>query len=217
MPINYPIPPSFCQFYVVRHGETDWNQLQKMQGQTDRPLTAEAISQARKLGKELRNIEFSAVFASDLIRARHTAELIALQRKATIICSKLLRERSMGSFEGVVINKLTEELRESLHQLDRSEDKQLADRFQIESAEALNSRALLFFRQTALAYPNKRALVVSHAGLMGHLLWRLGYQNITRFRQIKINNLGYFVLNCNGVEFNVVGTDNIEIKTQINI
>ncbi len=46
-------------FYVVRHGETEWNVLQKVQGHTDIPLNANGELQATKLAMDLAHIKFN--------------------------------------------------------------------------------------------------------------------------------------------------------------
>lgn len=207
-----PIPQNYCQFYIVRHGETDWNRLGKMQGQLNSELTNDAIDQSRELGMKLHNIQFSAVFSSDLARATQTANLIKLEKEAAVISTKLLRERNLGIFEGQNPTQLNKELKTLLYKLDQeSLSPNEMEEFKIESAEQVLSRSIRFFRQTALAYPNQRILVVTHGGVMARLLIKLGYQNLSSFPQLTINNLGYFILNSDGVELDVVGTDNISI------
>ena len=209
----HPIPDKYCQFYIVRHGETEWNKERKIQGQHDTKLTPEALRQARELGKQLKNIDFSAVFSSDLIRAARTAQEIQLEKKATITTTQLLRERNMGVFEGKVVDQLTSELKKLLYQLDQatiSEQKFL--KCDVESVEDLLTRLLRFLRQTAIAHQNQRVLVVTHAGTMIQLLIKFNYQQVKKFRQVWIDNLGYFVLNSDGVDFEVVDTQGITIK-----
>lgn len=60
---------NFCTFYVVRHGETEWNVARKIQGHLDSSLTENGLSQAKELGKQLQTTHFDAVFSSDLLRA----------------------------------------------------------------------------------------------------------------------------------------------------
>src|SRR3989344_4287192 len=98
--------PNICTFYIVRHGQTDWNKKHLIQGQTDIPLNEEGKLQAKGLAAELRNTHFDAVFSSDLTRTRQTAEILALERKLAVETRKALRERTFGKLEGKPTSKL---------------------------------------------------------------------------------------------------------------
>ena len=87
---------------LTRHGETSWNALGKLQGATDIPLNETGRDQARALAVVFEDAGISAVWASDLLRARETAEVIAsaLQLAPPVIDPEL-RERQFGVFEGL--------------------------------------------------------------------------------------------------------------------
>src|SRR5690606_17727752 len=59
---------------LVRHGETEWNAEGRVQGQTDIPLSAYGLAQAEAAAQVLGGQDFSAVYSSDLLRVRQTAE-----------------------------------------------------------------------------------------------------------------------------------------------
>ena len=63
-------------FYIVRHGQTLLNGLDKAQGWADSPLTDAGTQTAVELGHKLKDIDFSAAYTSDLMRAVQTAELV---------------------------------------------------------------------------------------------------------------------------------------------
>ncbi|MDY0909858.1 histidine phosphatase family protein [Microbacterium sp. CFBP9034] len=91
---------------LIRHGETDWNRDRRIQGSTDIPLNDTGREQAREAGRLLRERLDAAtpvtVAASDLSRARETAEIIAAALGAD--APRLypgLRERAYGEAEGV--------------------------------------------------------------------------------------------------------------------
>jgi len=91
--------------------KTKWNQEHRIQGQQDSPLTELAIKQAQARSQELRDINFTAAFSSDLSRAKKTAEIMALNHEITVISTKLLRERALGIFEGKKFDDLNSELK----------------------------------------------------------------------------------------------------------
>lgn len=92
---------SYATFYIVRHGETEWNAQGLMQGHLDSPLTSTGEEQARELAQTLLAIHFDHVFSSDLLRARRTAELLVIDRKFALNTTQLLRERTFGKYEGM--------------------------------------------------------------------------------------------------------------------
>ena len=69
------------KIYLVRHGETDWNLQERMQGQADNPLNDTGRKQAKIVADKLREINFDAAFSSTLCRAAATAEIILGQQK----------------------------------------------------------------------------------------------------------------------------------------
>jgi probable phosphoglycerate mutase len=89
------------QLILIRHGETLWNTERRMQGHRDSPLTERGLWQARQLGVRLKTQSFSALYSSDLPRARHTAEHIAGATGHAIVTDPRLRERHFGVFEGL--------------------------------------------------------------------------------------------------------------------
>ncbi len=71
------LPPHGTRLYLVRHGETDWNKLGKMQGGGfDIPLNESGIRQAHALAEELREIPFTVIASSHLSRASMTADVV---------------------------------------------------------------------------------------------------------------------------------------------
>ncbi|MDZ7802233.1 MAG: histidine phosphatase family protein [Trueperaceae bacterium] len=96
------------EVWLIRHGETDWNLNGRIQGASDVPLNATGLAQARSLACRLGSVTFDEVFASDLERARVTAET-ALPG-AAIRCDARLRELSYGVLEGQRWDALSDEL-----------------------------------------------------------------------------------------------------------
>ena len=85
---------------IVRHGETEWNLEDKMQGIEDSPLTPKGIALAKELGEKLSGRTFSKIYTSDLGRAASTANYINEKLNLEIVPDTRLRERNMGIFSG---------------------------------------------------------------------------------------------------------------------
>lgn len=88
------------KLYFVRHGQTDWNASDRLQGQSDIPLNETGVAQAESLRDQIRQrgLHFDAIYSSPLQRVRKTAEIIA--NGQPIIIDARLNERNAGQFEG---------------------------------------------------------------------------------------------------------------------
>ena len=64
------------KIYLVRHGETDWNNEKRLQGWADISLNAKGVKEAEEVAEKLKNVHFDDAFCSDLERAEVTAETI---------------------------------------------------------------------------------------------------------------------------------------------
>ena len=92
--------------YLVRHGETEDNVAQIMQGQTQGRLTERGRQQAMMLAGQLAGRHFDAFVSSDLRRAVDTAAIVAGPHAMTVETTPLLRERDWGGFTGRHIPEL---------------------------------------------------------------------------------------------------------------
>ena len=96
------------ELWLVRHGQTDWNQGNIVQGQQDIPLNETGIAQARQLAETLAGTRFDAIYASDLIRSRLTAQILAERLGLTVTLDPRLREIRQGVWEGHAISEILE-------------------------------------------------------------------------------------------------------------
>ena len=86
--------------YIVRHGQTEWNQEGRLQGHMDSPLTKLGELQARSLYEPLKNVQFDCIYSSPSLRALHTAELITGNKKGEIVKIDEFKEIYFGEWEG---------------------------------------------------------------------------------------------------------------------
>ena len=87
--------------YVMRHGRTDWNDLRKLQGQTDIPLNETGRQMARKAHDEYANVHFDICFCSPLVRAFETAQIVLQGRNVPLVTDERLKEMCFGAYEGI--------------------------------------------------------------------------------------------------------------------
>jgi broad specificity phosphatase PhoE len=71
------------ELWLVRHGQTDWNLQGRYQGHYDIPLNPVGLAQASCLAEKLVEERFDAIYSSDLLRARVTAETVAERHPAS--------------------------------------------------------------------------------------------------------------------------------------
>lgn len=89
------------RLFVIRHGETAWNLASRIQGHIDIPLNDKGRWQAQRVAQALRDEDIHALYSSDLLRARHTAEAIAARVGVPLVRNADLRERHFGRLEGL--------------------------------------------------------------------------------------------------------------------
>lgn len=103
------------KIYLIRHGETEWNHLRKMQGQMDIPLNEYGIELAEKTAEGMKDIKFDRIFASPLVRAKKTAEIIAANSCVEVETDDRLKEINFGEGEGSDINEVKADPSHPLH------------------------------------------------------------------------------------------------------
>lgn len=96
--------------YVIRHGETDWNRLGRIQGRSDIPLNDKGQEDAKGLSRLLERVRFDHIVSSDLARARETAAVLADGRVPHTEDVRL-QERAFGPFEGMTVPEIHQVLR----------------------------------------------------------------------------------------------------------
>ena len=104
------------RLWLVRHGLTAWNTQQRYCGHSDIPLSARGRAQARWLARRLQNKPIACIYASDLARARETAEIIATQRARAVPVkvSAAWREMDFGAWEGLTYPAIAQQFKDQL-------------------------------------------------------------------------------------------------------
>ena len=90
-----------AKIFLIRHGEVEWNRRATYMGSTDLPLNSQGRLQADRLADRLETEDISAVYSSDLSRARETAEIIAGRIRLPIQITPEIREIDYGEWDGV--------------------------------------------------------------------------------------------------------------------
>lgn len=215
-------------FYLIRHGESEGNasflagKIDDVTSELGTALTEEGISQAKQLAKSLRNIPFEAAFSSDLLRAKQTAEIIASERKLVVNTDKTIRERSFEKYRKQFFpqsrEKLMEEIKNALKNMNETEKMEYKHSSNMESAKEGALRLINFLKETANSYQGKNVLVVAHGNIMRAMLTYLGFSKFDELPSGSIENAGYVVLESNDFGFLIKSVHGInKQKNQIRI
>ncbi|MGN1401934.1 MAG: histidine phosphatase family protein [Bacillus sp. (in: firmicutes)] len=101
--------------YFTRHGQTEWNVQQRMQGWGNGELTAKGIADAKSLAVRLKDTHLDRIYASTSKRAYETAEIIAEGRDIPVVKADVFREMSFGDWEGVNRDEVKASCPEDFH------------------------------------------------------------------------------------------------------
>ena len=163
---------SETKLIVIRHAETAWNRDKRMQGTTDTPLSDVGRAQAQALGRRLAGKAFSALYSSDLSRARDTARAIAEHTGRELITDARLQERRFGVFEGLIAAEIASRYpEEHARFVSRDPDYEVPGG---ESARNFTLRCLGCLAEIAGRHRSEEVVVVTH-GLVLDSLYRAAH------------------------------------------
>ncbi len=108
---------------LVRHGETEWNRLRRIQGgNSDTQLNQRGQKQAASLALRLKQEEIQAIYSSSLQRAQDTARAIADYHQLSVGVEPSLKEIEVGELEGVSIAEVGKHLSQLLIRHNQGEE-----------------------------------------------------------------------------------------------
>ena len=179
---------------LVRHGETAWNAEGRVQGQTDIPLSAVGHAQARAAAAILAGHDFSAIYSSDLLRVRQTAEPAAQRLALPVTLDPRLRERHYGIFECLLYTEVRERFPEHYARF-RDKDPE----FDFDTGESLRAffdRALGAVRRIAEAHRGEQVLVFTHGGVLDMVYRHIHVLGLSTPREFGVPNAGLNWVEC---------------------
>ncbi|AMO23595.1 histidine phosphatase family protein [Ramlibacter solisilvae] len=153
---------------AVRHGETSWNVDSRIQGQLDVSLNDTGLWQARRVGEALVGEPISAVYTSDLGRARQTAASISELTGVPLVPDEGLRERSFGVFEGMTFDEIHEQWPDHAQSWRRRVPEWQPPQGG-ESLLQLRERVTRTVTELAARHPGELIVVVAHGGVLDAL------------------------------------------------
>lgn len=157
-------PPDPTRLLLVRHGQSTWNDLGRIQGQLDPPLSELGRAQARRLAERLAGRQLGGFYCSDLARTRETADFIA--EVIGVVPRPLadLREVALGVWEGLTAAEIAEEFPAEWAQWREHPSWDVPPGG--EGVEAFEGRVRSVMARLFDAHPHEDVLVVTHGGVI---------------------------------------------------
>ncbi|SIT51227.1 Phosphoglycerate mutase [Paraburkholderia piptadeniae] len=157
------------QILFIRHGETDWNRIKRIQGHIDIPLATSGVEQAERLAERFareadRGARLDAVYSSDLLRAQQTARPFADVLGLSLQLSEGLRERNYGAFQGHDSEEIARRFPDEYAQW-QTRDPGFSPP-EGESQRVFYHRVLHAIEPIVAAHPNGRIACVAHGGVL---------------------------------------------------
>jgi glucosyl-3-phosphoglycerate phosphatase len=156
-----------ARIIIWRHGRTEWNVVNRFQGQADIPLDAVGQGQAVRAAEVLAGFRPASLYSSDLSRCYQTAAVLAQRIGLEIITDKRLREIHVGSWEGLVGAEVREADPELARRLWAGEDVRRSPTG--ESPTEVAERMLEVLTEIAEAAEDHSTVVVVTHGLSGRV------------------------------------------------
>ncbi len=188
---------------LVRHGQTEWNRVERFRGRADVPLNEAGIAQAEATGKRVAaEWQPAAVYSSPLSRAMRTAEAIATHFGLPVLVHPGLTDIDYGKWQGLTPDEARERWPEVVdawyhtpHQARIPAGETLAD---------LRERAMATVKELGLRHEGETIVLVGHTVINRIiLLGVLGLDN-DRFWHLRQDTCAINVFECENGDYTLV-------------
>ncbi|WP_114326023.1 histidine phosphatase family protein [Candidatus Colwellia aromaticivorans] len=169
--------------YLARHGQTQWNKVQRFQGRLDSELTEMGKQQSEKLAQHLANQQIDLIISSSLGRAVNSALICQKTLNIPIVSLDELTERDLGHWQGQYVDdiKVNENYNEIFHQFSVLKPKNG------ESAINCGTRIYKTIKVLANNHINKNLLIIFHGEALRCFLAKLGHQSTNNAYELFAN------------------------------
>jgi alpha-ribazole phosphatase len=179
--------PTSGRVLLSRHGQTEFNAGARFQGQTDTPLSELGREQARHLADRLAREPIDVAYASDLSRARETAEIALGERAVPLRLAPPLREVAFGRWEGLTFAEIEKKYPGDVVARER-------DRVHFtqpgggESLVQLGARVSAFLAEVLPRHEGQSILMVAHGGSVNAAISTILDIPLTSWWRLRNNN-----------------------------
>lgn len=175
------------ELWLVRHGQTDWNLQGRYQGQADPPLNETGLAQAARAAEVLAGGRYAAIYSSDLVRARVTAEAIGRRLGMAVRIDPRLREINQGAWEGLLVTEIQERypVEWEVRQRDRLNFRAPGGG---ESVQDVAARIWAAVDDLAARHPQESLILVAHGLALATILCRARGLPLVQARELIPDN-----------------------------
>ncbi|MBD2151137.1 histidine phosphatase family protein [Pseudanabaena sp. FACHB-1277] len=205
------VKPVKLRVILVRHGETDWNNQNRLQGSTDVPLNNKGKLQAENVSTFLKNVPIHQAFSSSLLRAKDTASIILQHHNIALETRPALAEIYRGHWQGLTLDEIKIQYPEQFNLWRKN-----PHRLQNYSGETLQSASdrvwtewYNILTQSQSQPKSRNVLIVAHEGVNRLLLCRLTGIHLSKFWEVPQHNTA---LNAIDYPWGIRGMSRVRIK-----
>ncbi len=200
---------NMIELYFVRHGQTEWNSIRKLQGVMDSPLTAEGVSQTTLLREAIDHITFDKCITSPLGRAYETA-LLLNDNSFPIEKNTMLTEMAFGRVEGMEKEHFKELYSKQFHNLWHSAHQYDPSDFSGEAFSSVVERAKAFLEEVKSEPDGSKVLIVSHGMMLKVIFGIIWNHSLEKFWDdpVPLNTSSTKVVFNNG-SFDIIEFSNV--------
>lgn len=182
------------KIFLIRHGQSEWNKLNKIQGQKNTILTELGEKQALYMGNRLINEKIDIIYTSDLKRAYDTAKIISNEINKPLISSDAIREINFGPWEGLNTEELLDKYKDEYLTWNKEPDKLNMDG--VETLEDLKNRGMKYINNIIKENQNKNIAIVSHGAMLKVIILGLLGMEMSYYKNISLNNVSLSIVEC---------------------
>lgn len=177
----------------MRHGETRWNQENRVLGHTEIELNEKGRKQAERLALRLKDETVAAIYSSPLRRARETAEEIARFHGLEVVTEDGLKEVDAGELDGLTFKEMMERYGDFLKEWLKDDPSLKMPGG--ESIAELQQRTWPAVGRMVRDHPDGVVILVSHAFAILSIICKAIGLSLSHFRRLRLSTASISILN----------------------
>lgn len=191
---------------LLRHGETEWNVLGKIQGSKDSPLTLKGKCHVAQWLPTLRRWDWDRIYASDLPRVKQTVAILNSELQLPVHYAPGLREQDWGQWEGQTLADIKKtQKKELLRQVAKGWEFQAPGG---ESRAVVRNRVFASLHSIVKKHVGEKLLLVCHQGIIKIIFYHLSSSNFLPGETPRVEPNNFHLIGYSSGDF-IINTMNI--------